>query len=165
MSGVPQLHNLQGWWIPGSLLHCCTALLVKKFLLIPNLNFPEAVFGIECCYSFCCIREEFGSVVAVTPHWAAVGCKLITLKPPLHPSKQTKLSRIPASPQGLWPPCELCCRASPVHPQLSWTGEPTAGCPVLNKGEHRFPVICWPRYLCWSPVGSLPCFLYKCIFG
>lgn len=42
-SGVPQLQNLQGQWL--SLLHSCTPLLVKKFLLIHNLNFPKGNFG------------------------------------------------------------------------------------------------------------------------
>lgn len=157
-----QLQNLQELWsqLPVLLLHCPPGEEVfahSRYLL-------KGSFG-PCLPLFLLLYQK-----AV---WLCHHCSsplssygLLADQPVATSSSEqtsSELSSKQASPQGLWPPWKLCSKASPVHPHPSWTGQFAAGCPVLNKGEHRFLLIYWPCYLWWSPVGRLSCFLFKYI--
>lgn len=57
--------------------------------LITNVNSHKGCAG----HSSCCIWEQFGSVIPVTPPRPAVVCWVITLKPPLHQTSSAHRSQ------------------------------------------------------------------------
>lgn len=88
-SGMLQLQNLQGWCSLGP---CSTAALLScwtSVLLTTKVSSHKVCAG----HSSCCVTEQFGSVIPVTPSGASVVCWLITLKPPLHQTSSARRSQ------------------------------------------------------------------------